>query len=511
MNFYCNTCRAIISGTSRCPLCGTLSSTPSASTIQIEEVGVEGGNDRPRKRNRSPHRGAYVNDPQPPRRPPSPVVEKRLRRTSTYALLHTVGLNAPDPMGGDGAYADWMSRHFSAHTSPIGCVYAGRLVYEGSTDGKEGMVNGKLSRQFRRKFNDFLQIGSVKTAGTVVLNWHLRRTGRPNAWSGRGMTENLVKMFRGLATEAGLRFRLVYTIHESEGLAEGAPWRFTPSSLIALNPDVCGYLNTQYTPQQASLSQVPGLLGSLHTTSLDGVLRHLGPDTPLELMDIFGACLMQRLRLANGYGTNVARCANTGVVVFGMITARHGTTLENIRNLCGTIGRVGLGHGFKVIVVGKTQDSKLAKALSDLGKETTNVHLVFHGELDAGDAFNSFVGCRYAISFDPKGYRDNASAMVNVTRAGHLLFSRNSGECDAQLVRRAVMEMILCERNTGHLVTLLAQQQPRYRATDPFRVGTILDAFFRGIVISDEEASAPEAREEKSEGKSEQKEDDDDE
>ncbi|TAN24350.1 MAG: hypothetical protein EPN33_00875 [Acidobacteria bacterium] len=474
MNYECLHCGHIICGSRVCPVCHTTSFTPSSSTITIEEVGEE---EEPnlRKRRASGSAEELASTIHPPLRRP------RLLPQSSYALVHTLGLNAPDPMGGDGAYADWLHRHFLASLDPEGCIAVQQMIYGQRRVGRDAALIPLLNDDFSRQFQQILGSRALTQTRTIILNWHIRRTGRPNAWTGRGSNRGLVESLQGLARRAGFRLIVVYTVHESEGLGNdwANAWCFYPTALLALNPTVQQFLQNSGLP--TGLSQVPSLMTSLHTTSVDIVLRFLQGESA-DFLNLAGACLLHRLRLQNTYthsmGNRMTR-GFTGVLIFGMITTRHGTTVDNVRNLCSMFRRAQFPDSFKVIIVGKTQDRDLARDLRIL--RGTMLNLVFHGELDFRDAFNTVAGCPYAISFDPAGYRDNASAMVNVTRAGHLLFSRNSGERDDDLIRRAVFQIKLCEMRSGHLISLLAAQQPRFRATEPAAVGNRLDLFFRDL------------------------------
>lgn len=474
MNYECLRCGHIICGSRVCPVCHTPSFTPSSSTVTIEEVGEDEASSA-RKRSASTSAEDLARRIYPPVRRP------RLLPQSSYALVHTLGLNAPDPMGGDGAYADWLHRHFLASLDPEGCIAVERMIYGGIRRGRDTDLIPRLNDDFSSQFQQILGSRALTQTRTVILNWHIRRTGRPNAWTGRGSNRALVEALRGHAGRAGFRLIVVYTVHESEGLGSdwANSWCFHPTALLALNPTVQQYL--QHSGLPTGLSQVPNLMTSLHTTSVDIVLRFLHGESA-EVLNMAGACLLHRLRLQNTCTHTMRNRMTrgfTGVLIFGMITTRHGTTADNVRNLCRMFLRAGFPDSFKVVIVGKTQDANLAQTLRALCGTIPN--LVFHGELDFRDAFNTVAGCPYAISFDPAGYRDNASAMVNVTRAGHLLFSRNFGERDEDLIRRAVFQIMLCEMRPGHLVTLLAAQQPRFRATEPAAVGNRLDLYFRDL------------------------------
>lgn len=199
------------------------------------------------------------------------------------------------------------------------------------------------------------------------------------------------------------------------------------------------------------------------------------------------------------------KTVSTGIVIFGMIGLRHGTSAENITKLCRALDRYNVPRQFKVVIVGKTQDKEVVAELIELQK--TQRRLVVQGPLDVAQPFNKFmrnVGlgtaqtdkfkkpivniafnpisqCRYAISFDKAGYRDNASAMVNMTRAGNLLFSLESSESVDDLIQRCARTIVRCGHDGDYYTTLLAAQQPRFRATDPTVVGLRLSGFFAGL------------------------------
>lgn len=476
MNYYCSTCRKVIVNSNICPLCGFKSFVPSNSQATIEEVNEDQPTTSQKKRR-------FEQQPSINLTPAEPSGQKKARavNSSSYALVHTLGLNTVDPMGGDGAYANWLHEYFDRNRNPQGCVAVERMVYDGKKQGADAELIPLLNTNFVRQFGTILKNERRKgETGTLILNWHVRRTGRPNAWTGRGLNEQLIKELQRAAQDAGFRLLVVYTVHESEGLA-GKPWCFYPTALLALNPSVQNFLQKEHA-NKVGLSQVPGLMTCLHTTSTDLVLHYLEGHVTIEALHTAGALLVQQFRSFNTYThteQNRVTRGLRGVLIFGMITGRHGTTVANVITLCKFLKTAGFGDEFKVLLAGKTQDRDLAKELQKL--QETYPNLVFHGELDFRDAFNTVAGCQYAISFDPNGYRDNASAMVNVTRAGHALFSRNAGETDEQLIRRAVYQIFLCEKNPGHLISLLAAQQPRFLNTQPAAVGNRLDEFLRGL------------------------------
>jgi len=403
------------------------------------------------------------------------IVDIAPARTS-YALVHTLGGNTPDDMGGDGAYANWLHDHFSRNKNALGCVDVQRLIFTGRKTGSTGEFISRMIPQFTDDLRRYLAVPAVRTTRTIVLNWHIRYTGRPNAWTGRGSSQEMVAALQRMVAEAGYRLIVLYTVHESEGLG-GDPWRYQPSSLMALNPDVRGQIAHQFG-ERVALSRVPGLMTCVHTSSVDLILRYLEGESSAVVHTAAAMLLQQfRLRTVPSRLTNHARRQTQGIVVFGMITARHGLSADIIRHLCRRLAMYGFGRDFKVVIAGKTQTAALE---SDL-RAIDSARLVFHGTLDLRDGFTTLAGCRYAMSFDPLGFRDNASAQVNVTRAGHLLFSRNSGEACEAMIERALVEIVRCERDPERFTDTLIAQSSRFINTSPSAVGNELDQFLRRL------------------------------
>jgi hypothetical protein len=94
------------------------------------------------------------------------------------------------------------------------------------------------------------------------------------------------------------------------------------------------------------------------------------------------------------------------------------------------------------------------------------------------DDLSFTANCRYAISFDPLGYRDNASAMVNMVRAGLFLFCLNRDEAPEALCQRAARWIAACERSDDKYLDLLALAQSQFRAMEAAIVASRLDAIF---------------------------------
>lgn len=394
-----------------------------------------------------------------------------------YGLIHTLGRTRFDPFGGDGAYSLWMQRYFSGSgLSSSGCVGVSSLQHDGPFGNiKNSELAEKFNPVFMAKFESMV-FDCYASTSTIIVNWHIRFTnGTPNGWTGRGINPQLVRAMRKLCANAGKKLAIVYTIHESSSLGDKL---CSPSGLIALNPDVRDSMSDQFT-LTPFLSKVPGLMNSTHTVKIDTVMKlvgeYLGPiDIESPSSNLFFAHGQQMLRLREG--SLIGSLGLKGIVIFGMIMPRHGLTVENVQRLSNAMDHAGLSSELKIVIAGKESDVALVKDLKKLAAKGHRV--VFKGQIAD---FAELAGCRYAISFDELGYRDNASAMVNAIRAGHLLFSRRGGESDTSLTRGAVNAMVICERSEYFYYELLARQQPRMRNTSPELVGARLDGFFRSI------------------------------
>jgi hypothetical protein len=449
--------------------------------------------------------------------PSLPLVPKRERLlhsgSASYVLIHTLGLNSFQALSGDGAYSEWLQNAFtSPPVNQHGCIFSTRMVYEGKKKGKDDVLMPLLNQDFARKFKRILDENDFGLTSVIILNWHLRKTGRSNAWSGRGVNRELIEQLTRIARLRGFKLIVVYTIHEMKSIRGDNEAVVNPSALVALNPTVHDFLTEQFHNVPIGNSQVPGFMTSLHTSAVDHILSFLPHDTPPEVLNTAGACLLQTLKLQNQWpATGKLATVSKGIVVFGMISKRHGTTVENLARLCRALDQYGIPQTFKVVVIGKVQDPELFAELNDLTGITKRrelaalrARLVVHGELAASVPFNQFMRsinrqnrttaritsvqvniafnpitqCRYAISFDELGYRDNASAMVNMTRAGNLLFSRENAESNPKLIDRCVRAIVRCTLEDGYYTTLLAAQQPRFRATEPTVVALRLSRFF---------------------------------
>jgi len=429
--------------------------------------------------------------------------DRKVVSPTSYALAHTLGRCKFQPHGGDGAYSAWLHQHFSSHSAPQGCVLVDRLNYTGKgTQLKAVELVEEFNPLFVAEFKRFLQLPGLVKTSTIILNWHVRFTGRPNAWTGNGINKLLMGMLQELAEAMGKRLLIVYTVHEYTDLRQSL---VSPTALVSLNPDVDRGLTLDFGPRLPSnLSRVPGLTTSLHTTSVDLIMQYLGE---LQAMDrqtqltsssmvstpvvhrsegvashsFISALLLQELRARNGYGVHPLLRGVKGILIFGMITGRHGTTVENVTNLCVALNIANAPEDFRVVIAGKTTDKDLEGNLKKLANTVKCKRLLFAGEINS---FDDVAGLKYAISFDEHGFRTNASAMVNAIRAGGILFCRIGSESDKDLISRCVAKVGKCEERSANYMIQLMRQQPRFRETRPAQVGIALDQFFRQVTVT---------------------------
>jgi len=402
---------------------------------------------------------------------------------SRYGLIHTLGRTKIDPLGGDGAYSDWMQRHFEEASAAAGngCLAVSQVRYDGPTGN---VKNSQLASQFNRifvpQFAGILDSAAFQQAPTIILNWHIRFTnGTPNGWTGRGVNGALVQRLTEMCRTAGKRLAIIYTIHETSDLTSQL---LMPSGVVSLNPDVGHAMDLQFPRVRRYVSRVPGLMSSIHTTKIDLLLKlvgqYLGPiDKYSAASNLFWARSQQLLRLSNA--PVVASVGMKGIVIFGMIMPRHGLSEAVVKRLAAKMNEAGLDASLKIVIAGKESDDTLVASMKALPATNPRVH--FAGRINGLD---HYAGCRYAISFDELGYRLNASAMVNVVREGHLLFSKRGAETDNALIDRAVRCIQLCEANPRFYLEMLAQSQPRVRAAAPGHVGDALNRFFKSVAIN---------------------------
>lgn len=395
---------------------------------------------------------------------------------SGYHLVFTMGRCRLDPHGGDGAYASWMKSYFQTHLHSEGCRSVRLWEFTGgygniNDQQLDTLMNQWVATQCGRENHSTLASGS-----TIVLNWHVRFTGTPNGWTGRGISASVVQQIQAACEAQRSRLVVVYTVHEyTPGLREKL---VDPSGLVALNPEIFARLRADFPTVPVFESRVPGLMDLGQSSGTERVMEFVEEQDPAR-RNAASASVLQAFRdtikARNGvFAAQNPYAQHKGVVIFGMITPRHGLSQPNVMALCSALDSQHVDPRFKVLIAGKTANQPLLRELRALEQQCHRV--VVAGEIASLDGF---VGADYGISFDPAGYRDNASAQVNLVRAGHLLFSRLSGESDHSLILRAARTIALCERK-GAAVGLEAQQG-KFQAGSPLAVGTGLDGFFRQL------------------------------
>lgn len=425
---------------------------------------------------------------------------KKARRivADAYILIHTMGYTEASLYSGDGAYAEWLHRYFTDQVERGGdgnnvarCVAVGRLMngVRGLNDdlGIESMVFDSFSAQFE---NILREAGST-VASTVIVDWHLRATGHPASWTGRGASDALIKFMRDRAKEYGLRFKLIYTVHEVKGAVtrmqknrEQNPFPY----ILALNPTVKEglgkKLDKEFDMAAVAESRVPRLMNSLHTEVLDKVLHyavaHDAIDEDSLSFTAAGTAILQRLRLAN---SNRPRVKNngTGVLIFGTIEPRHGLNVEDLEYLAKALAT--MDPRFRIGIAGNTKDQNLIKGITNLAVKWPRIKLIGLLEENSLDSLSAYP---YALSMDEQGYRSNASAMANVIGAGMLLFRRNgSGEPIKQLIDRMVAQItsIGASDSQGDTQFLRAIEKDfaLMRASDPTTVGRRLNLIYGNL------------------------------
>jgi hypothetical protein len=229
---------------------------------------------------------------------------------------------------------------------------------------------------------------------------------------------------------------------------------------------------------------------SLHAEAVDKIMDYaIGPGVIDQAsLVLAGACVLQQLRLAEhrSFGSP----SQDGVLLFGMIDGRHGT-LQDVSRLAAR-----LPGNMVVAVAGKEVSGALVDQLKTAAAKPAN-KIRYIGPLpppsdkkyERVNTLDPLAGYTYAISFDQHGYRDNASAMVNVLRAGKILFSREGTESNDDLIARAVRQISAIESQKSapsqapslRELTALSKQMPRFHEASSRRVGKRLDLMFRNV------------------------------
>jgi len=412
-------------------------------------------------------------------------------------LIQTMGSTTVDQVKGDGAYAQWMNDYFQQNNKLTGINHQWIQI-----PGKGNYENSELPEILCNGYREFLYKNNAKEGDLVILNWHMRCTGRTNAWTGRGLSSKLINELKAINKVIDLK--VVLTIHESEKINNSLQ-KILPQidSIITLNPNVKdeinGLVKTKNKNLNIYLSSVPNLMNSTATKITDKILEYIG-DEPF--LNVASACVISKLKERNRTyaSTNIEDIAKSnstsknkrinieqlrtlkrGIVMFGSVVTRHGTTKENIENLCIHLKKKENLKDFPIVISGSQPDQELIKDIASINSPKGSI--IITGTIDN---FDVLTNCKYAISFDDLGFRDNASAMVNVIRSGHLLFYRKQNENDTKLIERATREISLCELNNGHYIRLLEEQQSDFRRLNTKLVGDELCGIFQKIATTEE-------------------------
>jgi hypothetical protein len=206
-----------------------------------------------------------------------------------------MGSTTVDLVRGDGAYAQWMNDYFQQNKD-----FTGFKHHWIEIPGKGNNVNPDLKNIFCNKLDKFLKENNANSSDLLILNWHIRCSGRPNAYTGRGLPELLDTL---IDYNKKINLKIVFTIHESEGIGNTLD-KILPQidSIITLNPNVKdeinGLVKTKNKNLNIYLSSVPNLMNSTTTKVTDQILEYIGDESSLNL-NLAGACIINKLKERN--------------------------------------------------------------------------------------------------------------------------------------------------------------------------------------------------------------------
>ncbi|MGN6667546.1 MAG: hypothetical protein ACTHKH_11370 [Trinickia sp.] len=417
---------------------------------------------------------------------------------SSYGLIHTLGMTKYDPHTGDGAYSRWFHEYFMRVRGSEGCEAVARITYDGAKNILEDNLPQYFNPEFTKKFRETITSGKFKNATAIILNWHIRITGHVNGWTGRGINRTLVDDLQIICNDLHKKLHIIYTVHEIAKLLNpesstrkssksddsmGLISRLlSPSGIISLNPDVSKEIGRLVPNAEHFSSRVPAVMDPLYApVVLDHGIEPFvrGMESSEELRQLYLAFLQTQARRKSTY---FERQDEEGIVIFGMISGRHGLSIETLRKLSTKMNESGLDSGFKILIAGSRTSEKIVREIENEAKADKRFKCISPIE-----QLESLTKSRYAISFDKLGYRDNASSMISLDRAGFLLFSRSKKpdkpelESNDELTSRAVETIIQCELDDLHYLRCLAQNRRRAQAADPVPTGQGLGEFFRRI------------------------------
>jgi len=141
----------------------------------------------------------------------SSVSESRSNQRQVF-LIQTMGAIGINEERGDGAYAKWMERYFESNQHSKGLKHA-TVELTGGSNVDSQLVQDELNEAI----GPFLEQAGANPGDLIIFNWHIRFTGRPNSWTGRGLHE-AEPVIDQLREQGNYDIKIVLTIHESENL-----------------------------------------------------------------------------------------------------------------------------------------------------------------------------------------------------------------------------------------------------------------------------------------------------
>ena len=458
-----------------------------------------------------------------------------------YLLMISFGAAVNiDIHNGDGAYFHWMTEYFGAPGTASRALIAEGFHAFAAQTLKQPDNTARFNAAVRSTVEALITKSSGVMGRVLVVNWHLRITGRTNAWTGYGITPALVQAVKAQCVASAVECKFVLTVHEYGGEDQIKDVFPHLDGVIALDLKVREQLATllKTKVKVIHLSNLPNFMRTQSAEAADAFRQGLEldveaflstKDNKAAIEDREGAAASSTSAgqggatqfgydLATGYwiaklksltryahlgnpnskpeidAINANRSSSSalkGVLIFGTLCGRHFNEVH-LASLAQAVLEK-FGKDFKIVIAGNPKGGPLKDSVTAASDRYGNVELI--GKVDTLDCLPAV---KYAISFDKDGYRNNASAMINVIRAGFLLFARRmadenrfitgiSGkdETDANLIQRAVGVMEKCEGAGGdnRRYHYLAAQQGRSKRATVDKVGPGLDAIFHSIAF----------------------------
>lgn len=253
----------------------------------------------------------------------------------------------------------------------------------------------------------------------------------------------------------------------------------------------------------------------------------------LEIQEKESATYTQNI---NNENTKWLHEIKSGIVIFG-IAGRHDVTLLRIKYLCGAFiaakNNKQINDNFKIVLAGeneyeamkqqnlKTIDDQLSEKLKakieadnkeisennkiieeyqEIKSQQDKIKIIVTNRITS---LESLSNCKYAISFDANGYRENASSMINLIRSGFALFEKKHfnltkgdekkykdliSNKDKEFINEVAKKIIAMEHDDNMFFQWLVQQQPRYKQHALSKVGDGLVKVFDNIAFTSQES-----------------------